>query len=320
MLKIEDLKIEKKYEKLTPETKEQLHALEALILDDGEIYDPFVVWKDHNIIVDGHSRRKIQQKHPHLKYSIKEVAFGDWRDVIAWIVEHHIARKSFTLWQKLEMVRNCVEYWEAKEKAKKNQGTRTDLLAPGDKKPEAININQIIANKVNCCKTYVTMFNKVFKEASEGIKQRCREGNMSIKKAYNSLEPKKKPEKKPSISIETSKDDILDEAAKNQNLGKKSNKEFPDPKPIANKMISAETSEESIWMAINPIEGVVQIFKKQYEPEKGLIQVQVNSFACKGVSKENGVTILEAWHIDGSREDVSQKDDGDFESESKKAS
>ena len=50
----------------------------------------------------------------------------------------------------------------------------------------------IIAQKVGCGKTYVTMFKKVFNEAKEGIKQQCREGAMSIKKAYESLTPKKK--------------------------------------------------------------------------------------------------------------------------------
>ena len=320
MLKIEDLQIEKKYEELTPVTEEQLNALETLILADGEIYDSMVVWKGKNIVVDGHSRHKIHQKHPHLKYSIKEVDFNDWRDVVVWIVEHHIVRKSFTLWQKLEMALNCVEYWKAKEEAKKNQGTRTDLLSPGDKKLEAIDMDQIIADKVGCSKTYVTMFKKIFNKASEGVKQRCREGDMSIKRAHDSLKPKKTTKKKPKMNIDTKAGDVFEESAKNQNIGKRINTVVPDPQPIAKKMATAEISEGSIWMAINPIEGVVQVFKKKFDRENGIIHVQVNSFACKTVSKENGVTILEADHIDGATDEILQKDDSDFESDSKKAS
>lgn len=321
MLSIEDLKIDKKFKRLTPETKEQFKALKKLVVSDGEVHGPIIVWKDQNTVVDGHCRVEILKKHPKLKYSIKEIAFGDWQDVMVWIVEHHIARNSFTLWQKLEMAMNCVDYWEAKEEARNNQGARTDLLSPSDKKLEPIDMDKIIAQKVGCSKTYVTMFKKVFNEAKEQTKQRCREGSTSIKNAYESLIAKEAPPKKKKktvIDIETA--DILSDSVKNQTVGKKSDIKIPDPKPIVKKMTTSKTPEGSIWFAINPIDGVMQLFQKTFDQEKGEIHVQVNNYSCKRVSQEDGVTILEACHIDGSTEEVSQKDNIDFDEESKKAS
>ncbi len=43
MLRIEDLKIESRYKRLTLESKEQLKALEKLIVADGEVGDDVVV-------------------------------------------------------------------------------------------------------------------------------------------------------------------------------------------------------------------------------------------------------------------------------------
>lgn len=321
MLKIEDLKVENKFKRITPESKEQFNALEKLIVADVELHSPIIIWAGQGIVVDGHSRLEILKKHPDLKYSLKEIEFDDWMDVIVWIVEHHIARSSFTLWQKLEMAMACVKYWEAKEKARRNQGVRNDLKTPGVKKSESIDTNAILAEKVGCGTTTVTQFLKVFNKASEATKQKCKEGDMSIKRAYESLAPKKTtPKKKSDVTLEIATESILDKSKKNQSPGKKSNIVIPDPKPIATKMTSARTSEGSIWFAINPIEGVIQIFNKSIDQEKGKIHIEVDNYSCKTVSKENGVTIVEACHIDGSTEHITQKDNINFEEASKKAS
>ena len=319
MLKIEELKIENRCKRLTPESKEQFNALEKLIVNDGEIHDPIIVWKGHKVVADGHCRAEIAKKHPELKYSIKEVEFGDWRDVVAFIVEHHIARNSFSLWQKLEMAMNCIEYWEAKERAQENKGKRSDLMSPSDKKSESIDMNTIIAEKVGCGRTTVTHFMKVFNSPNEGIKQQCREGSLSIKKAYEKLTKKSKPKKNPKPVIEIDTSDILQNIEKNQCLDKTSSVKIPDPAPVATKMTSAKTSAGSVWFVIRPIDHVIQVFSKSIDQEKGQVHIQVNNYTCKPVSQENGVTIVEACHIDGSAEDISQKDDVDFE-ESKKVS
>ena len=320
MLKIEDVKIDERFERLTPVSKEEHKALENLIVADGEIHTPIIVWKDQKTLVDGHSRRDIQKKHPDLPYTIKEIEFQDWQEVIVWIVEHHIARKSFSLWQKLEMAMTCVDYWEAKAQAKRNKGARNDLKTPGVKKSKPIDTTAILAEKVGCGTTTVTQFLKVFRQRSEGLKQRCREGDMSIKSASKSLEPKNPPKKKPETTVENEKIDILAECEKNQTVSDKNNVTIPDPNPIAQQMTQPKIPDETMWFAINPVEQMMQIFMKKHDTDTGNNHIHVNSFIFKTVSTEDGRSILHVEHIGGSTEDITQKDDGDFDSEEKKAS
>jgi len=319
--KLEELNVDTKFERLTPASNEEFKALEKMIVADGEIHSPIIVWKDKNIVVDGHSRRKILSKHPKLKYTIKEISFGGWQDVIVWIVEHHIARKSFTLWQRLEMALNCEGYWKAKAEAKRNQGTRNDLTAPGAEKSKPINTNLILAEKVGCGETTVIQFKKVFEEASDGIKQRCKDGDMSIKRAHTSLIAKKSPKKKPETVIDSEEIDILDECEKNQTVADDSNINIPDPAPIAKQMTEPKVADEVMWIAINPVDQWMQIFKKKHDADKGINHIHVNSFSFTTIPQEEGaVSILEVKHIGGATEEFEQKDEKGFESEQKKAS
>jgi len=316
---VNELKVEKKFEKLTPISKEEFKALKKVIIADGEIHSPIIVWEGQNIVVDGHSRLKILKKHPKLKYTIMEIPFEDWQDAEVFIVEHHISRKSFTLWQRLEMALRCEEYWQAKEEAKRNQGTRNDLKSLGDKKSEPINTDLILAEKVGCGKTTVTMFKKVFKEAPLPTKQRCREGDMSIKRAYDSLTKKKTPKKKPEVVVKNVSN-IFDESEKNQSLDENSNINIPDPKLVTEKMETEKVPDGAIWFAINLVEGLIQVFTKNIDQEKGQILIHIGSYSYKTISNKDGVTILEANLIAGGTEDIVRKDDNDFDSEVKQAS
>jgi hypothetical protein len=87
----------------------------------------------------------------------------------------------------------------------------------------------ILAEKVGCGETTVTMFKKVCDEASEGTKQRCREGDMSIKRAYESLTPKKPSKKDAETVVENEKINILEDCEKNQTLGDNGNTNIREP-------------------------------------------------------------------------------------------
>jgi len=327
---IDELNVDKMFERLTPVSKEELAALESMIVADCEIHSPIIVWQGEGIVVDGHSRLAILKKHPKLEHTIKEIPFKDWEEVMVWIVEHHIARKSFTLWQRLEMASNCEAYWQAKAQAKANQGNRSDLKTPGDKKSKNIDVNQIIAAKVGCGRTTVTQFRTVFKEASEAIKQKCREGDMSIKRAYESLAPKNPQKRKtaPASSADTVVDmdgfDILEECENNIDVGKKktsrSNGTPMDPSMIVEKIQQETVPDGAIWIVLHKGQAQIQIVKKSYDAEKGTIHVKVNSFKFKFLSSDAETLILEADHINGGQEELLRKDDSEFETKRKLAS
>jgi len=320
-------KVDEKFERLTPVNKEELAALENAIVADGEIFNPIVVWQGQGIVVDGHSRLQILKKHPKLKYTVKDVPFKDWQEVMVWIVEHHIARRSFSLWQKLEMALNCEEYWAAKAEAKRNQGTRTDLKSPGDKKSQSVDVNQIIADKVGCGKTTVTMFKTVFQQASEAVKQQCREGSKSIKSAYDSLPGKKEKKltsKPTQVTVSMDPCDLWEECENNIDVGKKkllrANGVPMNSEEMVDRMYKAKVADGAVWVVLDKQHEQMLVMKKNVDKQKGVACVKVNSYLIKALSAENGVVVFEADHINGGVTESVRKDDSEFEANVKLAS
>lgn len=79
-----ELRIDPEFEsKIPPLSAEEFRQLEENILSDGIVINPIIVW--NGVIVDGHNRFHILEKHPHIQYSIHEKQFDDRFSVIAWI-------------------------------------------------------------------------------------------------------------------------------------------------------------------------------------------------------------------------------------------
>lgn len=68
--------------------------LEQNILSDGEVTNPLIVW--NNKLIDGHHRRQIILKHPELPFQIKEIAFSNKYEAIAWICKNQAGRRNLT--------------------------------------------------------------------------------------------------------------------------------------------------------------------------------------------------------------------------------
>jgi len=84
-----DPEFERICHKLTPQ---EFTALENTILEKGEILSPIITW--NGIIVDGHHRYKIAQKHPEIPYKTTEIEFPDRSAAIAWICNTQLGRRN----------------------------------------------------------------------------------------------------------------------------------------------------------------------------------------------------------------------------------
>lgn len=71
---------------------EEIKQLEENIVADGEVHDPIITWK--GIIVDGHHRWEIIQKHPEIPYKTKSVKFADRFAVLEWIYKNQLGRRN----------------------------------------------------------------------------------------------------------------------------------------------------------------------------------------------------------------------------------
>lgn len=90
-----DIIVEPDFESVCPAlTEDEFTLLEQNIMSDGEVTSPLIVW--NNRLIDGHHRRQIILKHPELPFQIKEIAFADKYEVIAWICKNQAGRRNLT--------------------------------------------------------------------------------------------------------------------------------------------------------------------------------------------------------------------------------
>ena len=115
-----DLRIDPEFaSRIPPLTDDEYQQLEANILEDGVVINPIIVW--NGVIVDGHNRFRILEKHPHIKYTVYEKSFVDRFTVLAWICKNQLGRRNLTKQQK--------KYYRAAERRdRRNAMRRLDMI------------------------------------------------------------------------------------------------------------------------------------------------------------------------------------------------
>ncbi len=330
MLRIQDLKADAKYKDIFSITQAEYNATELLAINDGEIFQPLFVWKGQSILVYGYHYWEILKAHPELNYTVREVEFQDWQEAKVWAIEHYIAQPETRLWQKLEAAVQCESYWLLKEDAKKAHGNRPESpsLSEGNS-DQSKEVNAIIAQKVGCSATYVYNFKKILSSGTTDIIKLCRKGELSISAAYARLFLPKKPKiAKPGlqtpIELKIDSRDIFEDCEKNTDIGKKNTNRHNgipvDPMPIAQQIKAANVPDGAIWVTLHKKDGQMQVVKKTFDEITGIVHMTVNSYQCKVVSADNDIIVIEADHINGGTRELRQKDDSDFENNSRRAS
>ena len=92
---LQHLTIDPEFEgKIPPLLEEELKQLEENILADGVVINPLITWD--GVIVDGHNRYRILQKHPEIQFTTYEKKFPDRYAAIAWICKNQLGRRNLT--------------------------------------------------------------------------------------------------------------------------------------------------------------------------------------------------------------------------------
>ena len=89
-------------DKIPPLSEDEFSKLEQNILEDGEVREPLVVWR--NTIIDGHHRYKIVQKHPEIPFKVKQMDFADKWAAIVWMCRNQLGRRNITDEQKTTLI------------------------------------------------------------------------------------------------------------------------------------------------------------------------------------------------------------------------
>lgn len=88
-----ELKIKKEFKDLIPPlSEEERSQLEDSIINQG-CYTPLVVWKDHGILLDGHNRYELCNKHDR-PFAVREVSISCEQSAKGWIILNQLSRRN----------------------------------------------------------------------------------------------------------------------------------------------------------------------------------------------------------------------------------
>lgn len=119
-MKLTALKIDPEFQgKIPPLTSEELDQLEKNIVSDGKVINPIIVW--NGLIIDGHNRYAILQKHPDIPYTVHEKEFADRYEAIVWICKNQLGRRNLTVEQKNYLIG---KQYEAEKQSDFNRGNQ----------------------------------------------------------------------------------------------------------------------------------------------------------------------------------------------------
>jgi hypothetical protein len=107
-------------------TENEKSQLETNILAEG-VREPLIIWEEENILVDGHNRYEIAQKHK-IDFKIITKSFTSKEEVYLWMINNQLGRRNLTLEQ--------ASYFRGKryEREKIKQGSVKGTVKGSDKK------------------------------------------------------------------------------------------------------------------------------------------------------------------------------------------
>ena len=103
-------------DKIPAMPKEDFDGLRADIIRDGYVRDPLVVWKEENILLDGHHRWRVIQERPETlgdKFKVDYKSFPDRWAAIAWICANQLHKHNMTELQRMKLIQ---EEYDARKK------------------------------------------------------------------------------------------------------------------------------------------------------------------------------------------------------------
>lgn len=213
VFKLKDLVIDKEFEELLPKlTPDEFDKLEKGILKNG-LLDPIKIWQDPDteqwLVIDGHNRYKILKKNNiELRYwcdykILHEGELATREDVKQWMLEQQLGRRNLSEAERYEIVQKFKTVIQ--QKAKENQSSGGKGLSNLSK----VNTRKEMAKVVGVSEGTYQKMERVMESDNDELKQKLREKKVSVDKAYQEVNNKKKQNYTPLQQIQKI-DDRLD--------------------------------------------------------------------------------------------------------------
>ena len=173
---------------IEPLTPDEHDALERSILTEG-CRDALVLWGD--VLVDGHNRYGICQKHGLPFQTVQNPRFQSMEDVHLWMIDQHLGRRSVSDFQRGVLALRKREIM-AERKARAATATETAEATPAADVPEAavalpapdpLSSREAIAKAARLSSSQVVMIEKIQKQAVPELVAAVKSGTISINAA-----------------------------------------------------------------------------------------------------------------------------------------
>lgn len=181
------LKLEQEFRSLIPSlTEEEYAGLEKSIISEG-CRDALVVW--NRIIIDGHNRYEICKDHG-IEFKTIKKEFKSIEDAKEWIICNQFSRRNLSAYDRSVLALKLKDLYaeKAKTRMKAGKSDPKQKSAQGqtrDKIAEIAGVSHDTIDKVE----------KIEQKAPEEIKQKIRDGELTINRVYTDIKRQEIKEK-----------------------------------------------------------------------------------------------------------------------------
>lgn len=176
---------------IDPLTPDEYYALERSLLAEG-CRDALVLWGD--VLVDGHNRYGICQKHGLPFQTVQNTRFQSLEDVHLWMIDQHLGRRSVSDYQRGVLALRKKEIVAERQARARAEGGSEPVAsaqpategpddAPGLPPAEALASREAIARAARLSSSQVVMIEKIRKQAAPEVEAAVRSGTISINAA-----------------------------------------------------------------------------------------------------------------------------------------
>ncbi len=227
---------------IDPLTPDEHDALERSLLAEG-CRDALVLWG--NVLVDGHNRYGICQKHGLPFQTVQHPRFRSIEDVHLWMIDQHLGRRSVSDFQRGVLALRKREILAARKAEAAAPASEAEppadaaLAAPEAALPPELNSREAIARAARLSSSQVVMIEKIRKQAEPELVAAVKSGTISINAAAAVATLPADEQRAAAIA---GKDELKQAAKRVREAKRKAREDAPAPAPSAVEVPAADAT------------------------------------------------------------------------------
>jgi len=185
--KLYTLSIDPEFRDLIPPlNEEELKMLEESIIANG-CESPLIVW--NGVIVDGHNRHAICQKH-NIPFAVIEKEFSSREDAMLWMLRNQLGRRNLNSYQRGELALKFEPLLKAEARTRQatsTGGENPQLVKNSAQAGNGSRTREQLGKLAGVSHDTIKKVKKLSESADEETKGKLRRGEVTVHKAYTEL-------------------------------------------------------------------------------------------------------------------------------------